>query len=71
LDSVTQLTFGAALGEAVLGPKVGRKAMLWGAVLGTLPDLDIFIPLGGPVDDFVYHRGFSHSLILLALYHRF
>jgi inner membrane protein len=35
--------------------------------LGTLPDLDVFIPLGGPVNDFVYHRGFSHSLILLGL----
>ena len=67
MDSVTQMTFGAALGEAVLGPKVGRKALFWGAVLGTLPDLDVFIPLGGPVDDFVYHRGFSHSLFLLAL----
>ncbi|MFC1884680.1 metal-dependent hydrolase [Thermodesulfobacteriota bacterium] len=67
MDSLTQLTFGAACGEAVLGQKVGRKALVWGAVLGTLPDLDVFIPLGGPVDDFVYHRGFSHSLILLAL----
>ena len=67
MDSLTQLTFGAACGEAVLGRKVGRKALLWGAVVGTLPDLDVFIPLGGPVDDFVYHRGFSHSLILLAL----
>ena len=61
------MTFGAACGEAVLGQKVGRKALLWGAVLGTLPDLDVFIPLGGPVNDFVYHRGFSHSLFLLAL----
>jgi len=67
LDSLTQLTFGAACGEAVLGRKVGRKALYWGAFLGTLPDLDVFIPLGGPVDDFVYHRGFSHSLFLLAL----
>ena len=67
MDSLTQLTFGAALGEAVLGNKVGRKALVWGAVLGTLPDLDVFIPLGGPVNDFVYHRGFSHSFILLAI----
>jgi inner membrane protein len=67
MDSLTQLTFGAACGEAVLGKKVGRKALVWGAVLGTLPDLDVFIPLGGPVNDFVYHRSFSHSLILLAL----
>jgi inner membrane protein len=64
---LTQLTFGAACGEALLGPKVGRKALVWGTLLGTLPDLDVLIPLGGPVDDFVYHRGFSHSLALLAL----
>ena len=55
------------MGEAVLGRQVGRKAMVWGAVLGTLPDLDVLIPLGGPVENFVYHRGFSHSLFLLAL----
>jgi inner membrane protein len=67
MDSLTQLTFGAACGEAVLGKRVGRKALIWGAVLGTLPDLDVLIPLGGPVNDFVYHRGFSHSLVLLAL----
>jgi len=67
MDSLTQAAFGAALGEALLGQKVGRKAMVWGAVLGTLPDLDVFIPLGGPVNDFVYHRSFSHSLILLGL----
>ena len=66
MDSLTQLTFGAAVGELVLGEKVGRKAMLWGGILGTLPDLDVLIPLDGPVADFVYHRGFSHSMILLA-----
>ena len=66
MDSRTQLTFGAACGEAILGKKVGRKALVWGAILGTLPDLDVFIPLGSPVDDFVYHRGFSHSLFLLT-----
>ena len=67
MDSLTQLTFGAACAEAVMGRKVGSKAIVWGAVLGTLPDLDVFIPLGGPVNDFVYHRGFSHSLIVLAV----
>ena len=67
MDSLTQLVFGAACGEAILGKKVGRRALIWGGVLGTLPDLDVFIPLGSPVDDFVSHRGFSHSLFLLAL----
>ena len=67
MDSLTQITFGAACGEAVLGRKVGRKALAWGAFLGTLPDLDVLIPSGGAVDAFVYHRGFSHSVFLLAL----
>jgi inner membrane protein len=67
VDSLTQLTVGAAVGEAVLGRRVGRKAMVWGAVVGTIPDLDVLIPLGSPVEDFVHHRGFSHSLFLLAL----
>ncbi len=67
MDSLTQLTFGAACGEAILGRKLGKKALYWGAAVGTLPDLDILIPLGGPVNNFVYHRGFSHSMIVLTL----
>ena len=39
MDSLTQLTFGAACGEAILGQKVGRKALVWGAVLGNQPGL--------------------------------
>ncbi len=67
MDSLTQLTAGAAVGEAVLGPRVGRRAMLWGAILATLPDLDVFLPADGPVEAFVSHRSFSHSFFLLAL----
>lgn len=66
MDSVTQIALGAAVGEAVLGRKVGNRAMLWGAVCGTLPDLDVFIPLGDAVRDFTYHRGATHSLFVLA-----
>ena len=40
MDSLTQIVLGAAVGEAVLGKKVGNKAMLWGAVAGTIPDLE-------------------------------
>ena len=51
-----------------LGPRIGpRKAVLVGAVLGTAPDLDVFVPLGDPVSDFVLHRGPTHSLIVQAL----
>ena len=47
MDSLTQVVLGSAVGYAVLGNKIGRKAALWGAALGTLPDLDVFIPYGG------------------------
>lgn len=67
MDSVTQLVLGAAVGEATVGRQVGRRGLLWGAALGTFPDLDVFIPLGGAVEDFTYHRSFSHSLLVLAL----
>ena len=67
MDSLTQMTLGAAVGEAVLGRKIGRKAMLWGAVCGTLPDMDVFWPFGDPVKDFTYHRSFSHSVFVLSL----
>ncbi|TQV82493.1 metal-dependent hydrolase [Exilibacterium tricleocarpae] len=67
MDSVTQFVLGAAVGEAVLGKKIGRRALIWGGICGTLPDLDVFIPMGDPVSDFTYHRSFSHSLFVLAL----
>lgn len=64
---MTQFVLGAAVGEAVIGKQVGRKALLWGGLLATVPDLDVFVPLGDAVKDFTYHRSASHSLILLAL----
>ncbi len=64
MDSVSQLVLGSAVGYAVLGNKIGRKALLVGAAYGTLPDLDVLINFGGDVENFVYHRGFSHSLLV-------
>lgn len=42
MDSLTQIVLGAACGEAVLGRKIGNKALLFGAIGGTIPDLDVF-----------------------------
>jgi inner membrane protein len=67
MDSLTQVVLGGAVGYAVLGNKVGRKAAVYGAILGTLPDLDVFLPYGGEVEAFTYHRGFSHSLLVHLL----
>jgi len=63
MDSVTQIVLGAAVSEAAIGKKVGNKAALWGAIAGTIPDLDV---LGkfflGMVDNLALHRSFSHSI---------
>jgi len=67
MDSLTQITLGAAVGEAVLGRKVGAKAALWGAIAGTIPDLDVLISYADAVKNFTYHRGFSHSIFVLTL----
>jgi inner membrane protein len=67
MDSLTQAVLGGAVGYAVLGNKVGRKAAIYGAILGTLPDLDVFLPYAGEVEAFTYHRGFSHSLLVHLL----
>ena len=66
MDSITQAVLGAAVGEATLGRRVGHKAPLWGALLGTLPDLDVLYPFADPVSAFTWHRGPSHSIFVLA-----
>lgn len=68
MDSLTQITLGAAVGEAVLGKKVGNKALLWGAIAGTIPDLDILTKyFVEPIRAIELHRGFSHSILFCLL----
>ncbi len=66
MDSLTQAVFGAAIGGAVAPQGARRRGLVAGAMLGTLPDLDVFIDFGGAVENFTYHRGFSHSLLVLV-----
>jgi inner membrane protein len=68
MDSLTQFVLGAAVSTACLGTRIGpRKAALIGGALGTLPDLDVFLPFADPVDSFVYHRGWTHSIFVHTL----
>ena len=63
MDSLTQIVLGAAVGEAVLGKKAGNRAMIWGAIGGTIPDLDVISNLFlGELDALSAHRGISHSI---------
>jgi len=64
MDSLTQIVLGAAVGETVLGKKIGNKAMLWGALAGTIPDLDVYQSfLFDALTANELHRGFSHSIL--------
>jgi inner membrane protein len=63
---LTQAVLGGAIQGAVLGKMQGRRSLLYGAMLATLPDLDVAIRYADPVSSMTYHRGFSHSLFALT-----
>lgn len=66
MDSITQAVLGAGITGAVLGRSLGRKALLYGAILGTLPDLDVLASYPDPVSTMTFHRGYSHSVLVLT-----
>lgn len=69
MDSLTQIVLGASVGEAVLGKKIGNKALLWGAVAGTIPDLDTFAKYcTDSLTANELHRGFSHSFVFSFIF---
>lgn len=68
MDSLTQITLGAAIGESLLGKKMGVRAAAWGALIGTVPDLDILAnPFLDNVSELGFHRGFTHSILFCFL----
>ena len=72
MDSVTHVVLGAALGEVVLGKKIGYKAAIVGAIAETVPDLDVFLNFltHDEILKLQIHRSYSHSMfvqIFLAL----
>ena len=70
MDSLTQIVLGAACGEIALGKKIGNRALLFGAIAGTIPDLDVFTSrwfYSNEIDILAAHRGFSHSIMFSIL----
>lgn len=66
MDSITQAALGAVIGQGAFR-KLGRRAAVFGAFCGTLPDLDSFFSGADPWARLVAHRGISHSLLVLPL----
>ncbi|HLP38350.1 metal-dependent hydrolase, partial [Lacibacter sp.] len=64
MDSITHIALGACIGEAFFEKGFGKKAMLWGALAQSIPDIDFVASFWmGTADDLLAHRGFTHSLL--------
>ncbi len=67
LDTLSHALLGAAIGQCCLGRRVGNRALLVGAAVALIPDIDV--PIGhwlGDAAALTFHRGITHS-ILFAL----
>lgn len=71
MDSLSQIVLGAITFALVKDKEIGKKSLVYGAVLGTIPDLDVLLnPFFDDVAKLAVHRAFSHSIffsILLSL----
>jgi inner membrane protein len=68
MDSLTHTVLGACLGDAIAGKKIGKKAMLWGAIANNIPDIDVVTSFYmNQADSLLAHRGFTHSILFALL----
>ena len=67
MDSFTHIALGSCVGEAILGKRIGLKAMAWGAVAQSIADIDFISSfwLSTP-DSLMAHRGITHSILFNA-----
>jgi inner membrane protein len=67
VDSLTHIAIGACIGEAVLHKQLGKRALLWGILAQSIPDIDFIAAAWlNTSENLLAHRGFTHS-ILFAL----
>jgi len=68
MDSVTHIVLGAAMGEILAGKKLGKKALLIGAVANSLPDIDFVAGFWLDTSrELWFHRGITHSFLFVGL----
>lgn len=64
MDSLTHIALGACMGEAFAGKQLGKKAMLWGALAQSIPDIDFISSFWMDTSSsLLAHRGFTHSIL--------
>ncbi len=68
MDTLTHTVLGACLGDAMAGRQIGKKAMLIGAVLNNLPDIDVVSHFfKSPAEELMTHRGITHSILACSM----
>jgi inner membrane protein len=68
MDTITHIVLGAALGEVLAGEKLGKKALLIGAIAGNLPDIDFVASFWlDSARDVWFHRGITHSFLFVVV----
>ena len=68
MDTVTHIVLGACVGDAVLGQKVGKKALIAGAIAQSIPDIDFISALWlSPAEQLLAHRGITHSFLFIVV----
>ncbi len=67
MDTLTHIALGACIGDALLGKRVGKRAMLFGALAQSIPDIDFISTFWMPTtDSLLAHRGFTHSMLFCS-----
>ncbi len=68
MDSLTHIALGACIGEAFFEKGFGKKAMLWGALAQSIPDIDFIGAMWlNTSENLLAHRGFTHSILFAFL----
>ena len=68
MDSLTHIAIGACLGEVFAGKKLGKKALLWGALAQSIPDIDFLATIWTSTsENLLAHRGFTHSFLFALI----
>jgi len=68
VDTLTHVALGACIGELLATKRIGKKALVFGALAQSVPDFDfVFSFWLEPSTNVLAHRGFTHSFLFAFL----
>lgn len=68
MDSITHLALGACMGGVFAEKKIKKKALLWGALAQSIPDIDVLASFWmDTASNLLAHRGFTHSFLFVGI----